>query len=188
MINQQNSSLQMAIWRVFIMKNHFDLQIKSTTNTKGPTIYLTKWLFNIMIFSLMTTIVVISVVIFIKMQPESNRGEMIRQIPLPDFAVLNRVHTQAQVEQEVKILLAQEEIDPLTHFINKYRNDSDKVSYVQTVTAEREHRCEQIKTLYQNREKTTTTLMRLKKFYQYSCPQVIEHFSTTANSKSFSRL
>ncbi|MCP4702471.1 MAG: hypothetical protein GY862_37270 [Gammaproteobacteria bacterium] len=82
---------------------------------------------------------------------------------------------EVQAKQEMEELFSQALIDPLTKYIEKYRDD--KYSYVEEVLAEREKRCEQIELRYQKREKTRANLIKLTGGYDYSCPQVVERFT-----------
>ncbi|MDR3368328.1 MAG: tetratricopeptide repeat protein [Rhodoferax sp.] len=76
---------------------------------------------------------------------------------------------------EVKELLAQSNIDPLTRYLD--RHGSTRSALTEQVRSERDKRCTQIADTYAAREKTVANLERLEKGYRYSCPVVVQAFS-----------
>lgn len=81
------------------------------------------------------------------------------------------------IQAEVKRLLAQNYIDPITRFIFMHEKDKAYQNALQTLSKERNHRCEQIAKQYQTQPKTQTQLDKLRKGYHFSCPQQVDAFA-----------
>ncbi|GGF47806.1 hypothetical protein GCM10011611_62790 [Aliidongia dinghuensis] len=77
---------------------------------------------------------------------------------------------------EVKGLLAQDNIDPLTAYLDQYADDAGRASAVAEVRTERDKRCAAVAKLYDGREKTPANAARLRTAYRHSCPAVVEVF------------
>ena len=78
---------------------------------------------------------------------------------------------------EFERLLDQQYIDPLTDYISNNRNDPSKLKYVKRLTLEKRKRCEEIRQLFQKKDKENRTLIRLEQGYRYSCPKVVNEFA-----------
>jgi TPR repeat protein len=78
---------------------------------------------------------------------------------------------------EVKKLLRQKRIDPLTQYIEKHQNNPEKAEQVSVVRAERDKRCGHVEKEYAKKDKNHNHLTRLTKGYQYSCPAVVKDFA-----------
>jgi hypothetical protein len=82
-----------------------------------------------------------------------------------------------QLESEIETLFDQKYIDPLTDYIETYREDETRGPYIQQVLIEREARCAAIEQRYQHKKKDKATLAKLENGYSYSCPQVVAQFA-----------
>ena len=78
---------------------------------------------------------------------------------------------------EVQALFDQQYIDPLTEYVRQHAGDSDYAPYLDIVRAERSERCSAIARRYAARAANTSTLQRLKRGYNLSCPAVVEAFA-----------
>ncbi|MBV1786864.1 sel1 repeat family protein [Marinobacterium sp. D7] len=78
---------------------------------------------------------------------------------------------------EVKQLFDQPYIDPLTRYLERYRNDESRAAHLQRVLDERNQRCRQIADKYANRPLNVKTLEQYRSGYSYSCPQQVEAFA-----------
>ncbi len=87
-------------------------------------------------------------------------------------------------EQEIRALLKQPYIDPLTNYIHKYHNVSSKAGQVKKAKAERDKRCRKVADKAQKKKKNYNTLANLKKGYNYSCPQVVANFAALVKNKA----
>jgi len=102
--------------------------------------------------------------------------KIIKPIPLPDLEALRIAQYHAQLEQEVNHVLKNKHIDPLTAYIETNRLNEAKSFYVQKVKVERDRRCQEVANRYQRLKKDYATFIKLKSQYNYSCPQVVNHF------------
>ncbi|GAA0701182.1 hypothetical protein GCM10009104_32900 [Marinobacterium maritimum] len=89
----------------------------------------------------------------------------------------DRTAEQKMPQQEVKRLLAQPYIDPLTDYLKQHRRDAQRRSVLKSVAVERDRRCEQVAQRYAQRAKTDTVLSRYRKGYEYSCPEQVKAFA-----------
>lgn len=111
------------------------------------------------------------------LQSEDESGQVVKTIALPNMEHKRLSESHIRSEQEVQNLLNQEYIDPLTQYIEKYRRNKKKSHHVQEIIAERDRRCAEIEKLYHQRQKNYVTLARLRKGYNYSCPDVVTKFA-----------
>ncbi|WP_188750515.1 tetratricopeptide repeat protein [Marinobacterium zhoushanense] len=80
-------------------------------------------------------------------------------------------------DTEVQRLFEQPYIDPLTRYLERYRNDESRAAHLQQVLDERNQRCRQISERYDNRPLSPQTLEQYRNGYSYSCPQQVEAFA-----------
>lgn len=78
---------------------------------------------------------------------------------------------------EIRSLLEQQFIDPITHYIEENRSHPTKSSYISQLEAERQRRCREVADWYAQKPRTMATLNRLTTGYSYSCPQVVGSYS-----------
>ncbi|KEA64689.1 hypothetical protein ADIMK_1142 [Marinobacterium lacunae] len=83
---------------------------------------------------------------------------------------------------EVDRLFEQPYIDPLTRYLERYRNDESRAAHLQRVLDERERRCDEIATRYADRPLTDQTLDQYRAGYAYSCPKQVEVFAERLGS------
>jgi hypothetical protein len=102
--------------------------------------------------------------------------KIIKSLPLPNLEAIRTAQYHAQLEQEMKNVLENKHIDPLTTYIEKNRLNEVKAPYVERVKIERDRRCQEVEDRYQRLKKDYTTFIKLKTQYNYSCPQVINNF------------
>jgi TPR repeat protein len=84
-----------------------------------------------------------------------------------------------ELSSEVKELLEQPNIDPLTRYLD--RHGSEHSVSTDRVRAERDKRCTMIADSYAARDKTTANLEKLEKGYRYSCPAAVQAFAAQVN-------
>jgi len=87
--------------------------------------------------------------------------------------------TETVIQAELKALLAQSNIDPLTRYIETHQTDVRYQQAINQLRNEREKRCAEIQDIYAQREKNQDNLNRLQNAYQYSCPLVVASFART---------
>ncbi len=80
-----------------------------------------------------------------------------------------------KTSSDTQALFAQPYIDPLTDYLEQHPNASQDLQA--RIHAEREKRCAEVAVLYQQRDKTTAQLNKLRTAYQRSCPHLIEAFA-----------
>ncbi len=93
------------------------------------------------------------------------------QKPLPSRAV------EPSPQQEIKALLSQPYIDPLTNYLKQHRRDASRRSVLERVAVEREQRCAQVAQRYARYETTGAVLSRYRAGYEYSCPRQVKAFA-----------
>lgn len=79
---------------------------------------------------------------------------------------------------EIKSLLSQPYIDPLTRYIQRHSGDPAMARQVEQLEKERRLRCEKVAEDYQKVCKTTDNLKTLSDGYRFSCPEQVETFAT----------
>jgi TPR repeat protein len=84
-----------------------------------------------------------------------------------------------ELPSEVKELLEQPNIDPLTRYLD--RHGSERSALTDQVRKERDKRCTVIADSYAARDKTAANLEKLEKGYRYSCPAAVQAFAAQVN-------
>lgn len=80
--------------------------------------------------------------------------------------------------REVQALFDQQYVDPLNRFLKKYAKDPERIDHLAQVRKELDRRCGKIAERYETRSATPANLDKLKRGYGYSCPQVVDRFTT----------
>lgn len=87
-------------------------------------------------------------------------------------------------DKEVARLFAQPYIDPLTRYLEQYRNDASRADHLHQVLVERDKRCAAIADRYASRPLTAQTLDQYRSGYSYSCPAQVEAFAERVKAAS----
>jgi uncharacterized protein len=83
----------------------------------------------------------------------------------------------ADPASEIKPLLRQPYIDPLTHYIKLHTGDPSRARQLDLLKKERRLRCELIAREYQKGNKTPDRLKAMSDGYGFSCPEQVELFA-----------
>lgn len=84
-----------------------------------------------------------------------------------------------------RIQASRSDIDPLTNYIDQYKNDKTMQSYVEKVRIEKAKRCARVEGFYQRLDKKLVNLADLARNYSYSCPHVVAKFIDEQESREY---
>lgn len=90
----------------------------------------------------------------------------------------------ASYTREVNALFDQPYIDPLTRYLERYRDDASRASHLQRVLAERDARCARIARQFDTRPATAKTLQQFRAGYAYSCPDQVHAFAQRIEARA----
>ena len=79
----------------------------------------------------------------------------------------------AKLDQEIKPLLEQPYIDPLTEYLERYEEDPTRTAQFGQVEQERDRRCAAVARRYSTDEATETGLALYRRGYGFSCPKEV---------------
>ncbi len=94
-----------------------------------------------------------------------------------------KITTQQKIQHEVKMLLKQSYIDPITRFVFVHEQDKAYQAVLKTLKAAQAKRCDQVAKRYEKLPKKQIQLDKLSQGYQFSCPDVVFNFAQAVAKK-----